>query len=99
MDAYPSHLLPGTGDAKSALKRARINFFVDTWSTKVQSLWWQVWLADEGEKQETAATALVNAVSKEIEPLLADAAPFFGGSDKLTLAEVRNRSDYLRTQS
>ena len=28
------------------------------------------------------------AIEKEIEPLLADAAPFFGGSEKMTLAEA-----------
>jgi glutathione S-transferase len=31
----------------------------------------------------------VSVVGKEIEPLLKDAKPFFGGSDKVTLAEVR----------
>jgi len=31
---------------------------------------------------------LLDAVAKEVEPLLQDAKPFFGGSEKLTLAEV-----------
>lgn len=35
------------------------------------------------------ADAMFKAVEKEIEPLLADAAPFFGGSDKMTMAEVQ----------
>jgi glutathione S-transferase len=30
------------------------------------------------------------AVEKEVEPLLQDARPFFGGSERLTMAEVRN---------
>lgn len=40
------------------------------------------------DEAETFAKDFVDAVSKEVEPLLADAAPYFGGSDKLTLAEV-----------
>ena len=43
----------------------------------------------EGEEQEKLGDELVKAVEKEIEPLLESAAPFFGGSKKLTLAEVR----------
>ncbi|KAJ8121972.1 hypothetical protein ONZ43_g1711 [Nemania bipapillata] len=38
----------------------------------------------------------VGAVVKEIEPLLANAGPFFGGSDKLTLAEVLTGSFVIR---
>lgn len=43
----------------------------------------------EGEEKEKLATELVKTVEKEIEPLLEGAAPFFGGSATLTLAEVR----------
>ncbi|KAK7942644.1 glutathione S-transferase domain-containing protein [Apiospora aurea] len=46
--------------------------------------------------QEPALADFVGAVVKEIEPLLADAAPFFGGSSKLTLAEVQTGSFLLR---
>ncbi|EHL02918.1 putative Glutathione S-transferase GST-6.0 [Glarea lozoyensis 74030] len=35
-----------------------------------------------------AAKTLGDAIVKEIEPLLKDAGPFFGGSERLTLAEV-----------
>lgn len=45
----------------------------------------------EGER-EAATEALVNAVVKEIEPLLVEndkgQGPFFGGSERLTFAEV-----------
>lgn len=54
--------------------------------------------ATEGERDE-AAELLAAAVVKEIEPLLADTegkGPFFGGSDKLTLAEVQSGSFLLR---
>ena len=40
------------------------------------------------EEKEAKADELVATVEKEIEPLLKDAAPFFGGSDKMTMAEV-----------
>lgn len=42
---------------------------------------------DEQVKEEKAKD-LVAALKKEIEPLLADAKPFFGGSEKMTMAEV-----------
>lgn len=42
----------------------------------------------EGEEKEKLATEVVKTVEKEIEPLLEGAAPFFGGSETLTLAEV-----------
>lgn len=42
----------------------------------------------DGEEKEKLGQELVTAVEKEIEPLLKDAAPFFGGSKVLTLAEV-----------
>lgn len=40
------------------------------------------------EEQERLAKEFVDVVAKEIEPLLKDAAPFFGGSAKVTLAEA-----------
>ena len=43
------------------------------------------------EEREAAAEAVVNAVVKEVEPLLENGegkGPFFGGSEKLTFAEV-----------
>jgi glutathione S-transferase len=80
--------LPQSGDAKSALTRARINFFVDTWFTKAGSFWIQIARKDSGEEQEALVKEFLSVVAKEIEPLLKDASPFFGGSEKLTLAEV-----------
>jgi glutathione S-transferase len=80
--------LPASGDVSSGLKRARINFFVDTWFSKVGSYWFQIAGKDSEEEKEGLAKDFVAAVGKEIEPLLKDAAPFFGGNDKITLAEV-----------
>lgn len=49
------------------------------------------------EEREAAGDALVEAVAKEIEPLLNNEGkgPFFGGSDKLTFAEVGFLPFYL----
>jgi len=87
-DAFPSHLLPASKESPtSALFRARVNFFNDTWSNKVAPFQFQVMRA-QGEEKDAKVEEWVKAVEKEIEPLLAHAKPFFGGSEKLTLAEV-----------
>ncbi|TKA82577.1 hypothetical protein B0A55_01216 [Friedmanniomyces simplex] len=88
-DSFPSPLLPGSKESPfSALKRARIAFFVDTWTSKIAPFQYQIMLAAPGEEKEGKTTEWLKVIEKEIEPLLADAAPFFGGSGELTLAEV-----------
>ena len=47
------------------------------------------------EEKEAKADELVAVMEKEVEPLLKDAAPFFGGSEKMTLAEVRGTTSSL----
>ena len=51
------------------------------------------------EEREAAGDALVEAVAKEIEPLLNNEGkgPFFGGSERLTFAEVGFFPLYLYT--
>ncbi|KAF2116304.1 thioredoxin-like protein [Lophiotrema nucula] len=95
-DAYPSHLVPQSNTAEGALKRARINFFVDTWFSKVGSHWIQIARADDDSEKERISKEFVNLVEKEIEPLLKDAKPFFGGSEKITLAEALTAPFILR---
>jgi len=95
IDTFPSHLLKSSNEPGGALQRARINFFVDTFFTKVNNQLYTV-LKAEGEEKEKGATAIVDAIVKEIDPLLTDAAPFFGGASKLTLAEVLTGSFILR---
>ena len=63
-------------------------FFANTWVEKVNTYMLQVFKA-EGEEKERLGAALVEAVRKEIEPLLENAGPFFGGSKSITFAEVR----------
>lgn len=64
-------------------------FFADTWVGKVNTYMYQVMKAEEGEKEKLGAE-IVEAVRKEIEPMLDGAGPFFGGSKSITLAEVRD---------
>lgn len=45
-------------------------------------------MQDSEEDKEKLIQEFVEAVKKEIDPLLKDAKPFFGGSEKVTLAEV-----------
>jgi glutathione S-transferase len=88
-DAHPSHLLPpSNAGPEAALFRARLNFFVDTWNTKIGSYMFSMFRADSNEEKEAKSKEWVAAVRKEIEPLLKNANPFFGGSKDLTLAEV-----------
>ncbi|KAL8951223.1 MAG: hypothetical protein Q9222_002786 [Ikaeria aurantiellina] len=71
----------------SALTRAKINFFVDTFIGKVNGTVMSLMKA-EGEEQEKLGGQLVKAMEKEIEPLLEGANPFIGGSESITLAEA-----------
>ncbi len=88
-DMFPdSSFWPASRESPtSALTRARISFFVDTFTGKVNSSMYQV-LRAEGEEKEKKGAELVETMRKEIEPLLEGAGPFFGGSKSITLAEV-----------
>ncbi|KAK3943943.1 thioredoxin-like protein [Diplogelasinospora grovesii] len=97
-DAYPSHLAPPSGTPSGALRRARIALFADAFS-KVQSAIFQFNRARTDEEIASVEEALVTSAAKEVEPLLSDAKPFFGGSDKLTLAEVLTGSFVIRLLS
>lgn len=98
-DSKPSHLLPASDsktDPRASLVRARIAFFTDTWTTKVGSQLFATLKASPGAEQEEQAKQWLAAFAKEIDPLLKDAAPFFGGSKELTLAEVHAAPFLLR---
>ncbi|KAL2060879.1 hypothetical protein VTL71DRAFT_8931 [Oculimacula yallundae] len=95
VDSHPSHLVKTSTEAGGALQRARIAYFVDAYFSKVNGGFFGVLTAEGAEKEKLAAT-FVDNIKKEIEPLLQDAAPFFAGSKKLTLAEVQTGSFILR---
>ncbi|KAK4238405.1 thioredoxin-like protein [Achaetomium macrosporum] len=98
-DAYPSHLVPTSSEPGGALRRARIAEFVDAYVSKVNSAVFGVYRAKTDEELASLVETAVTGVVKEVEPKLADANPFFGGSDKLTLAEVLTGSLVLRLKS
>ncbi|ERS95690.1 glutathione S-transferase [Sporothrix schenckii 1099-18] len=106
-DLHPDKapLVPTSTAAGGPLARARIAFFVDTYFTKVHSHVIKLGQAKTADEQAAAGDAIVAAAVKELEPLLAGGAksastpaakPFFGGSERLTLAEVLTGSFVLR---
>ncbi|GAB1312433.1 Glutathione-S-transferas-like protein omega 1 [Madurella fahalii] len=95
-DIYPSHLVPVSNAPGGALRRARIAFFADTYASKVHDTLIRLYSATTDADREAISLRAVAALVNEIEPLLADASPFFGGSDKLTLAEVLTGSLAIR---
>ncbi|KAF2103526.1 thioredoxin-like protein [Rhizodiscina lignyota] len=98
-DAYPSHLVPASDTKGGPLRRARIAFFVDTFFSKFQSATMKIIGAKSDAEIESFIDAAVDQVVKELEPLSKDAKPFFGGSDKLTMAEVLTGPFVLRLVS
>ncbi|PKS07486.1 hypothetical protein jhhlp_006090 [Lomentospora prolificans] len=94
-DAHPSKLLPTSSEDGGALRRARINFFADTFISKAFPLWVKGYSVSD-EEQDKLGEEFVALVVKELEPLLSDAKPFFGGSESLTLAEVLTGSFVIR---
>ncbi|KAI1200679.1 glutathione S-transferase domain-containing protein [Nemania serpens] len=95
-DAFPSHLVPASSDPSGPLTRARIAFFVDTFMSKVNGSVYPLISAKTEEERSAIIQRTIDVVVKELEPLLANAGPFFGGSDKLTLAEVLTGSFVIR---
>jgi len=98
-DAHQSHLIPPSTGAGNALHRARVNFFADTFITKALPHIFGGWRAQTDEEKDAAAETLVAAVVKELEPLFSwdeNKGPFFGGSEKVTLAEALTAPFVLR---
>jgi glutathione S-transferase len=98
-DAYPGQLLPTSNSPGGPERRARINFFVDTYFTKFQSGLFKLYGAKTEAEVEPIVEAVVGQVVKELEPLLKNAKPFFGGSENITLAEVLTGSFVIRLVS
>ena len=87
-DAFPSHLIPTAGSVESALARARIDFFVDTYEVKIHDHGMGMMRLTNDAEREAHFDTMVYTIKSEIEPMLEDAAPFFAGSKTPTLAEV-----------
>lgn len=87
-DIYPSHLCPPPTSTSGALRRAQMSFFIDAYWSKFHTILFRLFEAPTKADEEKVVEAAVAGLAREVEPLLADAAPFLGGSGKLTLAEV-----------
>ncbi|EAQ90069.1 hypothetical protein CHGG_06688 [Chaetomium globosum CBS 148.51] len=96
VDTYPSHLIPASNAPGGALRRAQVALFVDAFISKFQSVLFGLFRAKTQEEREEIAEKAIAGLVKEVEPLLDDASPFFGGSDKITLAEVLTGSFVIR---
>jgi glutathione S-transferase len=97
VDAYPSSsLTPAPGGVTAAVQRAKVAWFFDTFMQTVHMGYGPLIMASSPEEAEAAAETINNAVIKDIEPLLADAKPFFGGSATLTLAEALTLPLFIR---
>lgn len=95
-DTYPSHLVLPSDAPGGALARARINFFVDTFFTKVNGKIFEGLRAQDPSAKATASEELLGVIKKEIEPLLETAGPYFDGAAKMTMAEVLTAPFVLR---
>ncbi|CAK7210752.1 hypothetical protein SBRCBS47491_000885 [Sporothrix bragantina] len=101
-DTYPEKapLVPVSSAPGGALARARIAFFVDAYFSKVHTHIFKLGAAKTEAEEAAVGENLVAAALKELEPLLASStsssAPFFGGSERLTLAEVLTGSFVVR---
>ena len=98
-DSYPGKLLPASSSPGGAQIRARIQFFVDTYFTKLQPLIFQYTGAKTEEERDSLTDTAIENVVKELEPLLKDANPFFGGHNNIGLAEVLAGSFVMRLVS
>ena len=88
-DAHPSHLLPPSSPVENSLYRARVAFFIDAFFSKAIAHFWPSLRTNSQEEKDSLAEQIQAGILKEVEPLLVEGkGPFFGGSDKLTLAEV-----------
>ncbi|KAF2994026.1 hypothetical protein E8E14_002263 [Neopestalotiopsis sp. 37M] len=87
-DVFPSPLCPPADTVAGALGRARISFFTDAYWSKFHTVLFRLFEAASEAETEQIALDAVEGLVREVEPLLVDAGPFLGGSEKLTLAEV-----------
>lgn len=98
-DSFPSPLLPSPReDPRAPLRRARMQWAIDTWNSKLGAQQMTLLKAPAAEK-EGKVDECVAAIEKEFEPLLKDAGPFFGGSKELTFVESQLAPFIIRLYS
>ncbi|KIW18016.1 hypothetical protein PV08_02303 [Exophiala spinifera] len=87
-DAYPGHLLKASSEAGGALQRFKTGYFVEVYFAKAHLFFDSTVFSNDPDIKKAMATKYVDAIARHVEPLLTDAAPFFGESERPTLAEV-----------
>lgn len=96
VDSFPSPLMPSPREDPTApLRRARMQWFIDTFNSKITPQQMALLKAPSAEQSAAVDTA-VAMMEKEIEPLLKDAKPFYGGSEELTFVETQVAPFVLR---
>lgn len=69
--------------------RARLSLFVDAFAGKVIPNVFAGIMPPSEEERDAVAEKMVDGIATEVEPLLLGGeGPFYGGSERLTLAEV-----------
>lgn len=91
-DAHPSHLLPPSSVSGGASQRYQIGQLMDKYFSKAQPSFDAMIYALTPGARTAAAKKYIDAVVEHVEPLLANTAPFFQKSCRLTFAEVRRLS-------
>lgn len=92
---HPTHLLKPSSESEGAIQRYKVEFFVDTYFSKVHTFFDKAVYSTTSEETAAAAIEYIDAVVKNIEALLVDAGPYFGASSRLTLAEVLQPIPFL----
>lgn len=99
-ELHPSHLTPNSGNRPAdAVHHWRQRFFIDTWFGKVNPLLFKMTGESDDAARSTVANNIADMIEKEIEPLLKDTSPFFGGSSGITVVEVSPHLYCRRTET
>lgn len=65
-----------------------MSFFIDAYWTKFHTILFRLYEAPAKEDEEHIVENAIEGLVKEVEPLLRDAMPFWGGNERLSLVEV-----------
>ncbi|KAM5350820.1 hypothetical protein ACJ41O_007325 [Fusarium nematophilum] len=82
-DTFPPGLTPPSNSPGAGTR-----FFADTYMSQVQSRFMKAIVASTDAQANSATDEAISELVRGVEPMLAGANPFFGGSSHLTLAEV-----------
>ncbi|KAK4186439.1 thioredoxin-like protein [Podospora australis] len=95
-DTFPPRLLPASNSPGGPRYRARVTLFVNSFKEKVWDVLTQLYTTTSDKERAEIVEKAISGLEAEVEPKLSDANPFFGGSTKLTQAEVLTASLAIR---